>query len=73
MLDNTLSPPAVIRRLNFSSPEGESKPSRKQRRKLINDAQTELVSYVYIATYMLQLDNYMWKFVCIKHSYVCIR
>ena len=48
MLDSIFSPPAVIRRLNFPSPEGESKATRKQKCKLINAAQTELVSYVYI-------------------------
>lgn len=48
MLVNILSPPAVIRRLKFPPPEGESKATRKRRRKLINDAQTKLVSYVYI-------------------------
>ena len=48
MLDSIFSPPAVIRRLNFPSPEGESKATRKRKRKLINAVQTELVSYVYI-------------------------
>ena len=53
MLDNILSPPAVIRRLKFVSPIEESKPTRKRKRKLISDTQTELVSYVY----MLQLGS----------------
>ena len=46
MLDSILSPPAVIRRLKFPSPKEESKATYKQKRKQINDAQTELVSYV---------------------------
>jgi len=57
MVNLILSPPAVIRKLNFSSPlhpngEGEKetkKKARKRKRKLINETQTKPVSYSYMA------------------------